>query len=132
MKNILFIFFLPLLFVSCNGNKSDQKLTGTPTDTTQKKIDVVVKTPDSLEIIGNNVNIRVEPKLEAPAFKQLHKGQKVFILEKGNLETVKDNKDFWYKIKYKTKEGWIFGAFTSLKLKETASSKETEKSKTIK
>ncbi|MCU0848493.1 MAG: hypothetical protein MUD12_11455 [Spirochaetes bacterium] len=38
------------------------------------------------------------------------------VLQKGSEETINGKKDSWYRVKYGSKTGWVFGAFTSLRL----------------
>ncbi len=39
------------------------------------------------------------------------------IVSRGKKEVIRDEEDYWYKIRYKDKEGYIFGSQTSVKLK---------------
>lgn len=74
---------------------------------------------DTLLIIkGTNVNMRVSPDLKAVRIKQLTTGDTCAILEKSKLDTIDETTDYWYKIRFKSKEGWVYGAFTSLKVPE--------------
>lgn len=75
-----------------------------------------VKKDTLLIIKGTNVNLRVSPDLEAVRIRQLTTNDTCVILEKGKQDTINEAIDFWYKIRFKNKEGWVFGSFTSLKI----------------
>lgn len=67
-------------------------------------------------IQGDNVNVRAEPNTKASVITKLNKTEWFDIIEKGSSEIINGKNDYWYKINYKNKTGWIFGAFTSMKL----------------
>lgn len=67
-----------------------------------------------LIIEGNNIWVRESPKTGKVAF-TLDNGATCLVLEKGESQVIGGNKDFWYKIGYKGKTGWVFGAQTNLK-----------------
>jgi hypothetical protein len=69
-----------------------------------------------LYIQGDNVNVRAEPNTKANVVMQLNKTENCKILERGSKETINNKADYWYKVKCKNNTGWVFGAFTSLKL----------------
>lgn len=113
------IFFV---FVSCSGNskKIREKAVADSIAREQVIADSVKKIeeqfPKSLVIQGTNINMRATPKLDAVIIKQLKTNDSCEVLEKGKKQTVMDKTDYWYKIKFRNKEGWVFGAFTSIKL----------------
>lgn len=76
------------------------------------------KLPELLVIKGTNVNLRVSPDLKSVRIRQLTTNDTCEIIEKGKQEKIDNTTDFWYKIRFKNKEGWIYGAFTSLKVPE--------------
>jgi hypothetical protein len=121
-KSII-IFLITFLIYSCSGSHDRNKnKTGNDTiDTTkQVKQNVPQQNPNAgkktLIIKGTNVNLRVTPDLNAIRIKQLKTNDTCEILEQGKKETINDATDYWYKIRFKKWDGWIFGAFTSLKL----------------
>lgn len=122
MKKILHnsFRFLSLVFVavlvSCGGSGKP----GSDESSLPKKDTVLpkAKADTMLVIKGTNVNMRVSPDLKAVRIKQLTTNDTCKILEKGKQETINEATDFWYKVRFKSKEGWIFGAFTSLKMPE--------------
>ena len=134
-KQKLFFFYPAILiiaffFAACSGGGKEKRL-----KTQKDSLDSVKHFADSLKkveaafpkyliIQGTNINLRVSPDLTAIRIRQLKTNDTCEILEKGKKETIDEKTDFWYKIKHKTKEGWIFGAFTNLK--------NTEKPKTEK
>lgn len=137
MKNIFSLLIITLLAAGisisgCSGKKKDtDKSKNDSLDSVKVVVDSLKKIEDAkpkfLVINGTNVNLRVEPNLKAIRIRQLKTNDTCEILEKGKQETIDGTTDFWYKIRHKTKEGWIFGAFTSIK-----QAKETqEKSKTF-
>ncbi len=69
---------------------------------------------DTLRIIGDNIWVRSEPKTGEVIMK-LNNGTVCLVLQKGEEQTIRGNTDYWYKIEYKGKEGWVFGSQTSLK-----------------
>lgn len=121
MKNIRlffygFCFLLVLGLISCGSNDKP----GSDENSLPKKDSLIPKAKvDTMLIIkGTNVNMRVSPDLKAVRIKQLTTNDTCKILEKGKQETINEATDFWYKVRFKNKEGWIFGAFTSLKVPE--------------
>lgn len=120
LSAILLIIFL--VFVSCSGNSKEirEKAVADSVAREQAIADSLRKIeeqfPKSLVIQGTNVNMRASPKLDAIIIKQLKTNDTCEVLEKGKKQTVSDKTDYWYKIKFRNKEGWIFGAFTSIKL----------------
>jgi SH3-like domain-containing protein len=112
-----------VFFFSCSGKAKKEKarlddslISAKRAADSIKKIELA--NPKILVIQGSNVNMRVDPSTNAVRIKQLKTGDTCEIVEKGKKDTVNDVVDFWYKIKRKTKEGWIFGEFTSIKLME--------------
>lgn len=69
---------------------------------------------DTLIIEGNNIWIRSKPCTGHVIF-TLDEGSYCYILEKGEGQTIRGNKDFWYKIEHEGRIGWVFGSQTSIK-----------------
>ena len=125
MKKIIlhlaFMLFACSMFYSCSGvgKNGSNKTSNDSIDSVKIVADSIKKAeaaaPKYLVIQGTNVNLRVAPNLEAVRIRQFQTGDTCEIIEKGNKDTVNDDADFWYKVKRKNKEGWVFGAFTSLK-----------------
>ncbi len=115
LQSLIMITFLGLL--SCG---SSDKPGSDESSLPPKKDSIAIepKLPELLVIKGTNVNVRVSPDLKALKIKQLKTNDTCKILEKGKQETINEDTDYWYKISFKNKEGWIFGAFTSLKMPE--------------
>ena len=118
---LLFIAFMCSTFFSCSGGSEEKRLKAQ-----KDSLDSVIHIADSLKkaelafpkylvINGTNVNLRVAPDLKAIRIRQLKTNDTCEILEKGKKETINENTDYWYKIKHRTKEGWIFGAFSNIK-----------------
>jgi len=72
------------------------------------------KIPSKLEIIGKDIWIRNAPKTGDVVMK-LNSGDVCKIVEIGIEETIKVKTDFWYKIEFNGKTGWVFGSQTSIK-----------------
>lgn len=73
-----------------------------------------------LYITANAVNVRLTPDNESAtnvAF-QLKYGDICTILERGDRVQIREMDDYWYKIEFEGKEGWVYGYFTSRKLEE--------------
>jgi len=125
-KQKLFFHFLTIsviavIFAACSGSGKDgnNKTSNDSLDSVKTAVDSIKKAeaivPKLLVIQGTNVNLRVAPNLNAVRIRQFQTGDTCEVIEKGNKETVNDVTDYWYKVKRKNKEGWLFGAFTSLK-----------------
>jgi len=69
-----------------------------------------------LYIQNDDVNVRSGPGTGSPVSFKLKKADYCEVLEKGGEETINGKKDIWYRVKYGSKTGWVFGAFTSLRL----------------
>ena len=101
--------FLPLMitflmFACANENGNDEQQTEIATVDSG-----VIKT---LKITGENIWIRESPT-DGKVIMKLNASDECIILEKGKEETIKGQTDNWYKIKFKDKEGWVFGSQTS-------------------
>jgi hypothetical protein len=70
--------------------------------------------PDYLIINGKDIWVRDLPTTGKVVMK-LNEGNKCKVLEKGKSETIRGISDFWYKIEFEGKQGWVFGSQTSLK-----------------
>lgn len=68
----------------------------------------------NLIIEGNRIWVREQPKT-GKVVCVLNNGETCSILEKGEEQIIRGNKDFWYKIKHENKIGWVFGSQTSIK-----------------
>lgn len=133
-KQNWFTVFLLLLvsavITSCSGNKkkerekaiNDSIARATIANDSIKKIEEYF--PKQLVIQGTNVNLRVAPKLDAVIIKQLKPNDSCEVLEKGTKQTVTDKTDYWYRVRFKNKEGWVFGAFTSIRLPSATEEKQ--------
>ncbi len=115
MKKTIFIIFICLSFIACKNKNNDN-------DDNDKKTDTVYINENQnkkdqkqyLTIKGTQIWIRSKPKTGEVIMK-LDEGTKCKILEKGEEQTINGIKDFWYKIEYNGKTGWVFGSQTSLK-----------------
>jgi len=124
----LSLLVITVVFASCSGNNKEarEKVMADSIALVQLIADSIRKAeayfPNILVVQGNNVNLRISPKLDAVRIKQLKTGDTCEVLEKGRKQTIDEKTDYWYRINFKNKEGWLFGAFTSIRL----SAKENE------
>jgi len=116
---LLFVLsIMGYMFTSCSGG-AKKEVKNDSLDSAKIAADSLKKIEDAkpkfLVIKGSNVNMRVDPGTEAKRIKQLKTNDTCEILEKSKLDTIGEIIDYWYKVRFKTKEGWVFGQFTSLK-----------------
>ena len=64
-----------------------------------------------ITIIGNNIWVRDAPS-DGEVIMKLNDGDRCELLEKGKYEEIRGMKDYWYKIKFDGKEGWVYGSQT--------------------
>jgi hypothetical protein len=116
MKIVNLILFLFLL-ISCQ-NESDSgnnKLSEQPDSPKINIINPAVAVDENeLTIEGNDIWVRTKP-LTGEVIFNLNDGDICKIIEKGTEDQIKDQKDFWYKIDFNGKTGWVFGAQSNKK-----------------
>lgn len=70
--------------------------------------------PDEAMITGNVVNVRSSTEIiETNKIFVVKAGDVVRIIEKGMMDEISGKADYWYKISFDGKEGWIFGSNTT-------------------
>jgi hypothetical protein len=79
-----------------------------------KKLNMTEVVPAILFIHGKEIWVRDSPTTGKVVMK-LNDGDRCKILEKGKAETIRGSADYWYKIEYTEKQGWVFGSQTSVK-----------------
>ncbi len=115
-KKILSLFIIGLLtFVACTNEKKE---TSNVTEKTE------VGEAEELTIKGTNIWIRESPS-NGKVIMKLNENDKCVIIEKGEEETIKGATDYWYKISFEGKQGWVFGSQTSLAKNKGAQSEKT-------
>lgn len=73
---------------------------------------------DQLYITVSELNVREKPNSEDEnVIFQLKEGYICDIIKRGNKEEIGKMNDYWYKIKYGNREGWIYGFHTSKRIK---------------
>lgn len=89
-------------------------------DTKLAEVEAIPELPaNQLYIAAANLNVRSEPDNEADnVLFQLSNGTICTILERGDRTPIRDMNDYWYKIEADGQEGWVYGYFTSKRLKE--------------
>lgn len=70
---------------------------------------------DELYIVGDRVNVRTEPKLDAAVAFQLGDATVCAVVGQSEVMDINGTKDRWYQIEAEGKTGWVFGKFTSRK-----------------
>ena len=108
IRNLILLTLLVSLFIA---KSSTDVFSQTLYSASQKKY------IDTLIIEGVNIWVRSEPKTGEVIMK-LNSGDKCYVLAKGEKQSIRNNTDYWYKIDYQSKEGWVFGSQTSLKQHE--------------
>lgn len=101
---LFFLFSIIIVFNSCRRADTNQTLS---IDTLSTK-----QIEQSLTITGNQIWVRSKP-IDGEVVMKLDSGNVCKILEKGQEQTINGYTDFWYKIQYNNKQGWIFGSQTS-------------------
>lgn len=116
MKTKILFFFLIIGIIGCNSTaQRESKPSKNKKDAGVKSIQgKKVSSNKYLFIEGQNIWIRSKPSTGKVVMK-LNTGDKCKILEKGKQETIMGVTDFWYKIEFNGKAGWVFGSQTSMK-----------------
>lgn len=79
---------------------------------------VEMKLPAEAQITGDFVRVRSKPGLDTAITGILYKNMIVKVSERSQEKTkVKDQADYWYKVKMDKIEGWTFGSFLDFTLK---------------
>jgi len=104
-KHILLVLILFGLLYSCIKEESAQRLT-LPTPLKER----LSFTLGWGVVLTNYVRMRLEPKADTPEVTALAKGSIVRVLDKGNLETLKGIRAYWYQIDDGKNRGWLFGS----------------------
>lgn len=117
MKNYITYFFIIFLVVSQLSCKKKQQVIN-DTNTVEYSDSVNISDTQTLKIIGNQIWVREKPTT-GDVIMKLDDGTKCKVLEKGKKQTIKGISDYWYKIEYQGKKGWVFGSQTSLRQKQT-------------
>jgi uncharacterized protein YgiM (DUF1202 family) len=74
---------------------------------------------NQLYITAQNLNARSEADSEADnVVFQLNEGDICTILERGELASIRNMEDYWYRVSFQGQNGWVFGYFTSKRLAE--------------
>lgn len=127
MRKIYIFLILASIFLSDSCNYIKNVL---PLFKSRSALKPVLRYEDSAVSISNYLEISanrlwaVENPQNSKVVFELKKGDRCLILKKGPEQTVNGMKDFWYLIKFGEKEGWVFGAFTSVSLNKDLSEQE--------
>lgn len=74
----------------------------------------VLQSQEYLLIEGKNIWIRDKP-VTGKVIMKLNTGNKCRVLEKGIKDTIRNNIDYWYKIEFNARQGWVFGSQSNIK-----------------
>lgn len=74
------------------------------------------QTENTLSIMGNDVRIRSQASSKAEVLFKVNSFETGSIISKGSKEKIGEFNDHWYQIAIKNKNGWVYGAFTSMAL----------------
>jgi len=116
-------FSLAILLIHCSPASKETTQSITSADTLAsvaqdtKPSEEVDEQPSTLIIHGKDIWVRSEPKTGQVVMK-LNEGNTCQIKEKGEFQLIKGSPDYWYKIQFDGKEGWVFGSQTSVRLFE--------------
>jgi hypothetical protein len=97
-KKIILKILIIFTFIQCNAQVSNS----------------VKPENNNLIIKGDKIWIREYPSTGDVIF-ELNNGDICKVLKKDKKEVINQISDFWYKIEYKGKIGWVFGSQTSIK-----------------
>lgn len=113
MKYLTYILVgILLMFSACSEEESE---TENNQNTEQNhSVSENPETEEYLTIEGNDIWVR-NAAGDGEVIMKLDNGNQCLILEKGEEETINGYTDFWYKIDFEGKTGWVFGSQTSVK-----------------
>ncbi|WP_109435879.1 MULTISPECIES: SH3 domain-containing protein [Aquimarina] len=103
---LIFLFVITLNFISYGQEKGRVENPIEQHDLLSKDTTLVIQ--------GNRIWIRDYPKTGEVVF-TLNEGEVCRILEKGEEQIIRGNRDFWYKIEHHDQVGWVFGSQTSIR-----------------
>ncbi len=127
LRYISFKIFIITAFFLLNTILHAQNITVIPNGIIEKGVEAVVT--------GNYVRVRSGPSLKDKIITKVNKGTEVIILERDkSIKTIGSKKNYWYKIKIKSKgiTGWIYGAFLKARQKNNRIANNTFKTNTVK
>jgi len=104
---ILLLIFISIWQLSCNNSNEENK------EYSEEKAGEHVMLP-TLTIEGKDIWVRSEPT-KGEVVMKLNSGDVCEVLEKGKFEKIREMQDYWYKIQFNGKKGWVYGAQTSVK-----------------
>lgn len=125
IKPLLFSILIITLFSCGSGNNHNQE---NEEAIDEQNIDGLVsesffneegndESTEHLIIHGKDIWVRSEPATGVVVMK-LNEGDKCSIIAKGFFEIIRGEADYWYKIEFNGKQGWVFGSQTSVKNNE--------------
>jgi len=116
-KNIISLFFILLFIFSCNNSNEEDK------EYSEEKAGEHVMLP-TLIIEGTDILVRSKPSTTGKVIMKLDDGDICEIMEKGEFEQIREMQDYWYKIRFNGKDGWVYGSQTSVKKAELSEYQE--------
>ncbi|MFN8258753.1 MAG: hypothetical protein U0W24_23900 [Bacteroidales bacterium] len=97
-----------ILLVKCGSSNQDVK--------EEAGTGSVDSASNKLAIIQDSTPFYKEPDGKF-SIASINSGTVLKIISKGNFGSFDNNQDYWYYVDYKDTKGWIFGSYTSLRLK---------------
>ncbi len=121
-KLFILISIISIFLISCKSDSNDEKTEETVESVTDE---IATESVDYLSIVGKDIWVRSKPT-DGDVVMKLNDGDECKIIEKGKQETIKGTTDYWYKIEFEGKEGWVFGSQTSIKEENTVTATDKE------
>ncbi len=117
---VILIAGIPTLLWHCGSQESPDKAEDRPAaDSLQQQATdqppAEVKAGQIIQIRGNNVNMRTQPRIGDNVIMQLSTGDSVEVLYRGPKEEISHMVDYWYKVMYNNREMWVYGGVTSVR-----------------
>jgi hypothetical protein len=127
IKNITYTVLAVFMFFSCENVEQSKEASE---ENATEEVDTVRNTElsetesesksdsisfERLIIQGHDIWLRDEPATGEVILK-LNTGDTCEILELGIFEIINGQADFWYRVKYKEQEAWVFGSQSDIKL----------------
>lgn len=111
MKKFLSILIVICGLISCENLPQNSEVAEISSNKNK------IESKEKLTVEVENAWVREYPT-DGKVIAKLNIGTECIVLKKDKKETIKGKSDYWYKIKFDDKEGWIFGSQTSQKEKQ--------------
>ncbi|MFN8256151.1 MAG: hypothetical protein U0W24_10710 [Bacteroidales bacterium] len=120
LPKLLFFWSIFTFCLSCQNSGNSNKANDENTDSVVANPEPAQKDPEigNQELIiihGKDIWIRDLP-VTGQVVMKLNEGDECKIIDKSEMMFVKNLPDYWYKIDFNGKQGWVFGSQTSMSL----------------